>query len=157
MANESLSFDDDADAGILRVVIGEDPPDRLDKALAREVPEAAALSRSRLMKMIAEGDVALDGVAITNSNINRVFTGDGNDTITGDGVSVFIDAGRGNDRITGGSGNETLNGGRGNDTFRYVNGNAASLGEELDGGDDLARRDAEFIGDAVFDRREHGG
>ncbi len=66
MADESLSFDDDADAGILRVVIGEDPPDRLDKALAREVPEAAALSRSRLMKMIAEGDVALDGVAITN-------------------------------------------------------------------------------------------
>ena len=41
----------------LTVVIGENPPDRLDKALAREVPEEAALSRSRLMKMIAEGKV----------------------------------------------------------------------------------------------------
>jgi len=49
----------------LLVTIGEAPPDRLDKALARDVPEEASLSRSRLMKMIAEGAVALDGVAIT--------------------------------------------------------------------------------------------
>lgn len=51
---------------LLTVVIGEDPPERLDKALAREVPEEAALSRSRLMKMIAEGDVLRDGVAVTD-------------------------------------------------------------------------------------------
>ena len=36
-------------------------------------------------------------------------------------------------------------------------GHGGAVVEELDGGDDLARRDAEFIGDAVFDRREHGG
>lgn len=48
------------------MTIGEDPPDRLDKALARDVPEAAALSRSRLMRMIAEGAVTLDGVAVTD-------------------------------------------------------------------------------------------
>ena len=46
------------------MTIGEDPPDRLDKALARDVPEAAALSRSRLMRMIADGAVTLDGVAV---------------------------------------------------------------------------------------------
>ncbi len=50
----------------LFVTIGEDAPVRLDKALAAEVPEDASLSRSRLMKMIDEGDVLLDGVAITN-------------------------------------------------------------------------------------------
>ena len=51
---------------VLRVTIGEAPPDRLDKALARDVPEEASLSRSRLMKMIAEGMVLLDGIAITD-------------------------------------------------------------------------------------------
>jgi 23S rRNA pseudouridine1911/1915/1917 synthase len=54
------------ETGILLVTIGENPPDRLDKALAREVPEEAALSRSRLMKLIAEGAVALEGVAVTD-------------------------------------------------------------------------------------------
>ena len=51
----------------LLVTIGETPPDRLDKALARDVPEEASLSRSRLMKMIADGAVALDGVAVTDA------------------------------------------------------------------------------------------
>lgn len=60
---------------LLTVVIGQDPPDRLDKALAREVPEEAALSRSRLMKMIAEGDVLRDGVAVTDPK-TRVAEGE---------------------------------------------------------------------------------
>ena len=48
------------------MVIGEDPPDRLDKALVAFVPEEAALSRSRLMKMIAAGEVLRGGVAVTD-------------------------------------------------------------------------------------------
>ena len=56
----------DADDTHLTVVIGEDAPARLDKALAQAVPEAAALSRSRLMKMIDEGDVFRDGQAVTD-------------------------------------------------------------------------------------------
>ncbi len=60
---------------LLTVVIGQDPPDRLDKALVREVPEQAALSRSRLMKMIADGDVLRDGVAVTDPKA-RVATGE---------------------------------------------------------------------------------
>lgn len=51
---------------VLRVTIAEAPPDRLDKALARDVPEEASLSRSRLMRMIAQGAVLLDGVAVTD-------------------------------------------------------------------------------------------
>ena len=52
--------------GSLAVTIGADAPGRLDKALAAAVPEAAALSRSRLMRMIAEGAVSRDGVALTD-------------------------------------------------------------------------------------------
>jgi 23S rRNA pseudouridine1911/1915/1917 synthase len=55
-----------SDQGWLTLTIGEDAPNRLDKALAALVPEEAALSRSRLMKMIDEGEVFLDGVAVTN-------------------------------------------------------------------------------------------
>jgi len=46
------------------VVIGQDPPERLDKALARDVPEAAALSRSRLARLIAQGAVSRNGALV---------------------------------------------------------------------------------------------
>lgn len=51
---------------ILRVTIGAEPPPRLDKALARDVPEAAALSRTRLAKLIDEGAVRRAGETLTN-------------------------------------------------------------------------------------------
>jgi 23S rRNA pseudouridine1911/1915/1917 synthase len=47
--------------------IAADPPPRLDKALSRDVPDTAALSRTRLAKLIAEGAVSLDGVVITDA------------------------------------------------------------------------------------------
>ena len=50
----------------LRIEIGENPADRLDKALAALVPEQAALSRSRLARLIAEGAVTHNGVAVTD-------------------------------------------------------------------------------------------
>ncbi|WP_435169615.1 RluA family pseudouridine synthase [Falsirhodobacter sp. 1013] len=62
------------DAGQIQVVIGPNPPDRLDKALALEVPEEAALSRSRLMKMIAAGEVLRDGRPVAAKD--RVAEGD---------------------------------------------------------------------------------
>ena len=46
--------------------IGPNPPPRLDKALGRDVPDDAALSRSRLAKLIADGAVTVDGVVITD-------------------------------------------------------------------------------------------
>ncbi|MDN5568505.1 MAG: RluA family pseudouridine synthase, partial [Paracoccus sp. (in: a-proteobacteria)] len=47
----------------LVVIIPANPPERLDKALAISVPEEAALSRSRLSRMISDGDVrGPDGV-----------------------------------------------------------------------------------------------
>lgn len=45
----------------LSFVIGETPPSRLDKALARDVPDEAALSRTRLARLISDGAVSIDG------------------------------------------------------------------------------------------------
>ncbi|MFN4192106.1 MAG: RluA family pseudouridine synthase [Tabrizicola sp.] len=58
-------FEDD-EGGTLSVTIGADAPARLDKALAAAVPEEAALSRSRLTRMIGDGAVSRDGVAVTD-------------------------------------------------------------------------------------------
>ncbi|EBA12911.1 RluA family pseudouridine synthase [Roseobacter sp. CCS2] len=46
--------------------IGANPPPRLDKALGRDVPDDASLSRSRLAKLIAEGAVSVDGAVVTD-------------------------------------------------------------------------------------------
>lgn len=54
--------------------IGENPPPRLDKALARNVPEQA-ISRSRLSRMIADGAVEVNGVVATEQKA-RVVEGD---------------------------------------------------------------------------------
>ena len=51
---------------ILTVIIGEEPPRRLDKALSRDVPAEAALSRSRLMKLLSEGAITCKGVVISD-------------------------------------------------------------------------------------------
>ncbi len=69
------------------MVIGEDPPDRLDKALVREVPEEASLSRSRLMKMIAAGEVLRDGVAVTDPK-TRVSAGEVYDLVVGQAAEI---------------------------------------------------------------------
>ncbi|MGC3936463.1 RluA family pseudouridine synthase [Roseobacter sp. EG26] len=45
----------------IRFLIDETPPQRLDKALARDVPVEAALSRTRIARLITEGAVAVDG------------------------------------------------------------------------------------------------
>lgn len=60
---------------VVQVVIGPNPPDRLDKALARDVPEAAALSRSRLMRLIADGAVRR-GTDVLDQPRARVAEGD---------------------------------------------------------------------------------
>ncbi|MEX0366817.1 MAG: S8 family serine peptidase, partial [Ruegeria sp.] len=77
---------------------------------------AAAVTSDSVINLLSNSGT-IDGVAITNSNIDRVFTGDGDDTVTGDGISEFIDTGRGNDVVVGGSGAETINGGSGNDSL----------------------------------------
>mgnify|MGYP003460745671 FL=1 len=69
------------------MVIGDNPPDRLDKALARDVPEAAALSRSRLARLIAEGAVTRGGSAVRDQKA-RVAAGEVYDIALGPAEEV---------------------------------------------------------------------
>jgi 23S rRNA pseudouridine1911/1915/1917 synthase len=59
----------------LTFMIQPDPPARLDKALARDVPAKAALSRSRLARLIEAGAVAINNQAVINVKA-RVSAGD---------------------------------------------------------------------------------
>lgn len=55
--------------------IAADPPPRLDKALSRDVPEVAHLSRTRLARLIEEGAVAVNGAVIVEAKA-KVAEGD---------------------------------------------------------------------------------
>lgn len=57
------------------VTIGANPPSRLDKALARDVPEQAHLSRSRLARLLDAGMVRKDGDVVRDARM-RVTEGD---------------------------------------------------------------------------------
>jgi 23S rRNA pseudouridine1911/1915/1917 synthase len=54
------------------VIIGSGRPDRLDRALAAHAPAEASLSRSRLARLIAEGAVTKDGIAVTDVKAKAV-------------------------------------------------------------------------------------
>ncbi|MBJ3762068.1 RluA family pseudouridine synthase [Maribius pontilimi] len=62
-------------ASLVTVILGDDPPPRLDKALARDVPEDAHLSRSRLAKLIEAGAVSRGGVVLDSPKV-KVAAGD---------------------------------------------------------------------------------
>ncbi len=49
----------------IEFIIAADPPPRLDKALARDVPAEAALSRTRLARLIGIGAVTVDGRVVS--------------------------------------------------------------------------------------------
>ena len=59
-----INSEDLTEEDALLIIIPEAAPVRLDKALAVLVPEEAALSRSRLARMIEEGAVSRDGVPV---------------------------------------------------------------------------------------------
>lgn len=51
---------------LIKFSIDENPPSRLDKALARDAPVEASLSRTRLARLIAAGAVVVDGKVQTD-------------------------------------------------------------------------------------------
>lgn len=81
----------DATGQFLRVVIGPNPPERLDKALARDVPAEAALSRSRLARLLAEGAVTKAGAPATDAKA-RVAEGETYDIALGPAAEVATQA-----------------------------------------------------------------
>ncbi|MEP5213505.1 RluA family pseudouridine synthase [Sulfitobacter pontiacus] len=56
-------------------VIAENPPKRLDKALSRDVPEEATLSRTRLTRLLAAGSIQVNGAVVSDPKA-RVAEGD---------------------------------------------------------------------------------
>ena len=72
---------------LLQVVIRANPPDRLDKALARDVPEEASLSRSRLTKLLAEGAISRNGVPVSDAKA-RVAEGEVYQIVIGEAAEV---------------------------------------------------------------------
>ncbi|MCA8882594.1 MAG: RluA family pseudouridine synthase [Rhodobacteraceae bacterium] len=59
----------------ITIRISDDPPKRLDKALARDVPADAALSRSRIARLIADGAVRC-GDRVLSDPSGRVAAGE---------------------------------------------------------------------------------
>lgn len=74
---------------VIRVTIGPAPPARLDKALARDVPEAAHLSRSRLSRLIAEGAVTREGAPVTDLKA-KVAEGETYEIAVGEAVEYDV-------------------------------------------------------------------
>jgi 23S rRNA pseudouridine1911/1915/1917 synthase len=70
-------------SSLVTFVIAENPPARLDKALSRDVPPDASLSRSRLARLIADGAVTLNGAVVTDARAQ---------VATGDAVAVTVEA-----------------------------------------------------------------
>ncbi len=91
---------------------------------------------------LQNGSGIIDGLAITNSGIERVYSGDGNDTLTGSTQSLYLNSGRGNDTIVGGALGETIIGGAGADQMYGY------------GGDDVY--DVDDIGDRVAELANQG-
>ena len=71
----------------IRVTIAANPPPRLDKALARDVPEEAHLSRTRLAKLLAEGAIAFEGRTVTDPKA-KVLEGQSFDISVEDAVEI---------------------------------------------------------------------
>jgi Ca2+-binding RTX toxin-like protein len=78
-------------------------------------------------------------------NIERVWAGDGNDSLTGTASADSFSARGGNDSLAGGAGIDTLWGGTGADTFVFREtgtANADSIGDWASGSDKIALDDS---------------
>ncbi|WP_297339271.1 RluA family pseudouridine synthase [Pseudophaeobacter sp.] len=56
----------------IEFIIAEDPPKRLDKAVSRDVPVEAALSRTRLARLIEAGSLTMDGAVVRDAKARVV-------------------------------------------------------------------------------------
>ncbi len=84
--------------------------------IGNDTLNAAAVTSSSSINL-ASGTATIDGVGLTLSSIENVFTGDGNDSLITGSSSVIANLGRGNDTATMGSGGGTVRTGAGSDTL----------------------------------------
>ena len=101
------------------------------------------------------GTALIDGVFMTSiTGIESVYTGDGADTITGNGQANILVGGRGMDTINGGGGDDTIDGGLGADEMFGGDGDDTifinSLNDVADGGADIDTLDATAVKQDMF-------
>ncbi len=111
----------------------------LSDLAGHDILNAAAVSTAVTIDLSSGATGQVAGASLTfaaGTTIEEVYTGDGNDAVTGDGAANLLWSGRGNDIVAGGDGNDTLIGHGGNDM--------------VDGGDgdDVARLFAD-LGDYI--------
>ncbi|MEM6758301.1 MAG: RluA family pseudouridine synthase [Pseudomonadota bacterium] len=70
-------------------VIGPAPPARLDKAIMRDVPEQATLSRTRLVRLMTDGAVTVDGSVVTDPKA-RIASGAQVDVMIAEAVDSHL-------------------------------------------------------------------
>ncbi|MBE7384848.1 MAG: S8 family serine peptidase [Leptolyngbya sp. SIO1E4] len=90
---------------------------------------AAAVDFNTTINLLA-GTGWIDGVTVSILDIENVFTGDGDDFITGNTLNNSLSGMGGNDNLDGDAGDDILNGGAGHDTLTGGTGT-----DELWGGD----------------------
>ena len=106
---------------------------------------------------------ANDGLAGEHDNVKpdveRIFAGFGNDTLTGSPADNMIDGSLGNDTIDGGAGDDTLNGEQNSDTITGGDGTDTMNGgtgadsfHALDGGFDTVQGGFDVDTDVVIDK-----
>lgn len=77
---------------------------------------ASAVSTNSVINLLLGSSSQIAGRALTiASDIENVFSGDGNDVLTGNALANTLVGGRGNDAIDGGAGADVLDGGQGQD------------------------------------------
>ncbi len=106
------------------------------------------LSADTEVNLAAQTAMVTGGGTSSVMNIANVFTGTGNDILTGDALSNAFFAGAGDDTLEGGIGQDNLMGDAGNDTFVY----RAVIDSPLGTGDAILDFDAtNDLEDLVFD------
>ena len=106
--------------------------------------DATAISANQTVTFTGgEAGTLTDGTSTaTFSEIERFLLGSGNDSVNGAAadLSMYVDAGAGNDSLTGGSAADTLIGGLGSDHFLGL-----SAGDVVDGSEDPGNTDVDVL------------
>lgn len=110
----------------------------INGGLGADTINAAAVDSSSRIDL-SNGTGSIDGVTITVSSIENVFTGDGHDVLIGNSSNNTLIGMRGNDILRGGSGRDILHGGAGND---WIDGGYD--GDQMDGGSGIDTLDVRF-------------
>lgn len=123
-----------------------------DKTTALETylpePEKFLINQANLI----QGTEEADNITIKTAGVNKVYAGNGNDTITtgGNGSTNYVYAGAGNDTITSGAGQDTIFGGGGENTICIGKNSGADTMQGLGESNILVFKDLDNINNLKF-------